>query len=355
MSEQENFLQLSHLYKFFDHVKAVNDISININQGELVSFIGPSGCGKTTLLRIVGGFHQQDQGAITLDQQKIDHLPPEDRPTGMVFQNYALFPHMSVYKNVEYGLKIEKVNKQEREQRIKEALSQVQLEGYEDRKPSELSGGQQQRVAIARCLVLKPKVLLLDEPLSNLDANLRMIMREEIRRLKEELNLTIIFVTHDQEEALSISDRVIVLNNGTVQQLDRPDKIYNTPSNEFVANFVGHANILNGELTEIDGNLSFHTDSFSFKVEPQTEIPTEKVKAVIRPERIKIDSEGELTGTITRIVYNGNFTRYFVDIHGADIMVDDFNAHGLDEYNRHDRIHLSFPKNPHFIVEGDEA
>ncbi|RPF53499.1 ABC transporter ATP-binding protein [Aquisalibacillus elongatus] len=353
MSGHENFLKLSHLYKYFGDVKAVNDISIDIEQGELISFIGPSGCGKTTLLRIVGGFHKQDQGSITLDDQAIDQLPPEQRPTGMVFQNYALFPHMTVYKNVEYGLKIEKVDKAEREKRIKEALAQVQLEGYEERKPSELSGGQQQRVAIARCLVLKPKVLLLDEPLSNLDANLRMIMREEIRRLKEELNLTIIFVTHDQEEALSISDRVIVLKDGTVQQLDRPDNIYNEPSNEFVANFVGHANILSGNLAEVDGDTYFKTGKFSFKVEQPSNTTNQDVKAVIRPERIKLDPEGQLEGKIARIVYNGNFTRYFVDIQGEEIMVDDFNAHGLGSYQRNDQIKLSFPDQPHYILEED--
>ncbi|MET3684368.1 ABC-type Fe3+/spermidine/putrescine transport system ATPase subunit [Alkalibacillus flavidus] len=350
MSGQEQFLQLSHLYKFFDDVTAVNDISIDIEQGELISFIGPSGCGKTTLLRMIGGFHNQDKGSITLDNQSIDHLPPENRPTGMVFQNYALFPHMSVYKNVEYGLKIEKVPKQERDSRIKEALKQVQLEGYENRQPSELSGGQQQRVAIARCLVLQPKVLLLDEPLSNLDANLRMIMREEIRRLKDELNLTIIFVTHDQEEALSISDRVIVLKDGTAQQLDRPDNIYNEPSNEFVANFVGHANILEGKITIENEQSYFVTPSFQFRiVHPNNIDHDQQLKAVIRPEKIKINPNGDFEGVVNRIIYNGNFTRYFVLINDTEIIVDDFNAHGLGEYKRNDSITISFPETPHFI------
>ncbi len=226
-SNEKAFLNLQNINKSFGETKAVNDVSVQIEKGELVSFIGPSGCGKTTLLRVIGGFHQEDSGVVMIDNEKINHLAPERRPTGMVFQNYALFPHMSIYQNVEYGLKIQKVNKAERDERIKRALSQVQLESYLDRKPSELSGGQQQRVAIARCLVLQPKVLLLDEPLSNLDAKLRIIMREEIRRLKEELDLTIIFVTHDQAEALSISDRVVVLNKGTVQQVDKPNIIYN--------------------------------------------------------------------------------------------------------------------------------
>ncbi|WP_027963769.1 ABC transporter ATP-binding protein [Halalkalibacillus halophilus] len=351
MSNQSNYLALNNLYKYFDKITAVNNISIDIEQGELISFIGPSGCGKTTLLRIIGGFHKQDEGTINLDGQQIDHLPPEERSTGMVFQNYALFPHMSVFKNVEYGLKVEKVKKEERNRRIKDALAQVQLEGYEDRKPSELSGGQQQRVAIARCLVLQPKVLLLDEPLSNLDANLRMIMREEIRRLKEELNLTIIFVTHDQEEALSISDRVIVLKDGKIQQLDRPDNVYNQPQNEFVANFVGHTNILEGQFEDHDNKTLFKTEHFSFEVQSKFSNSSKNGKAVVRPERISIMPNGDVEGKISKIVYNGSFTRYFVLISGEEIMVDDFNAHGLGHYKRNDPIKLAFPTDPHFINE----
>lgn len=181
----EHFLELKNVYKHFGDVKAVDNISISIKQGELVSFIGPSGCGKTTLLRTIGGFNKQDAGTIMLDNERIDSLPPEKRSTGMVFQNYALFPHMTVYRNVAYGLKQAKVPKKEQHERIKTALAQVELEDYGGRKPAELSGGQQQRVAIARCLVLRPKVLLLDEPLSNLDANLRLTLREEIRKIKD--------------------------------------------------------------------------------------------------------------------------------------------------------------------------
>jgi len=347
----DQLLVLNHLYKYFGDVKAVDDISIHINKGELVSFIGPSGCGKTTLLRIIGGFHEQDSGGIVLDGSQISHLPPNKRSTGMVFQNYALFPHMTVYKNVAYGLKQQKVPKNEQEKRIKEALSQVQLEGYENRRPSELSGGQQQRVAIARCLVLQPKVLLLDEPLSNLDANLRMDMREEIRRLKEELDLTIIFVTHDQEEAFSISDRVAVLNGGKIQQLDTPDVIYNQPKNEFVANFVGQANIINGRIESDKESQYFKSDHVEFKIGSNDVHFSEEAiyKAIIRPERITLNDDSSVKGTITKLLYNGNFTRYFVQVGEKELSVDEFNASFKKKYQKGDSVGIEVPSNPHLL------
>lgn len=350
MSQQDDFLNLNHLYKYFGNVQAVDDISVQINRGELVSFIGPSGCGKTTLLRTIGGFHEQDAGEIILDQERIDALPPERRSTGMVFQNYALFPHMSIYQNVEYGLKMKKINKSERKTRIDEALKQVELEGYGDRKPSELSGGQQQRVAIARCLVLQPKVLLLDEPLSNLDANLRMTMREEIRRLQETLNLTIIFVTHDQEEALSISDRVVVLNEGVIQQLGKPDDIYNYPQNEFVAQFVGHANILPGTFSSTKTATYFETKPFPFKVGNANHANNQaNTMAVIRPERVTIKDDSPIQGEVTKVIYNGNFIRYFIDIDGTEMLIDEFNVDNNKRYHKGDAIGIELPETPHYI------
>lgn len=349
-TNEDVFLQLKNLKKSFGETTAVNDVSIQIKKGELVSFIGPSGCGKTTLLRVIGGFHQQNDGEIIIDNKKIDHLPPEKRPTGMVFQNYALFPHMSIYQNVEYGLKIQKMNKAERDKQIKKALSQVQLESYLERKPSELSGGQQQRVAIARCLVLQPKVLLLDEPLSNLDAKLRIIMREEIRRLKEELDLTIIFVTHDQEEALSISDRVVVLNKGSVQQIDKPNVLYNNPTNEFVADFVGSTNVLKGNIVEEKNSYYFTNENVTFPIEKTTNnISSKEQKIVIRPERIKLDSEGSVKGVVERVVYNGNFTRYFIKVSSLNIMVDEFNIVNSIRFKEGDLVGILFPTSLHYI------
>ncbi|WP_080872708.1 ABC transporter ATP-binding protein [Oceanobacillus timonensis] len=356
MSEN-SFLELKNLYKYFGDVKAVDDISISIKRGELVSFIGPSGCGKTTLLRTIGGFNKQDTGEILLDNQSIGSLPPEKRSTGMVFQNYALFPHMTVYENVAYGLKQMKVPKKEQHNRIREALSQVELGELGDRKPGALSGGQQQRVAIARCLALQPKVLLLDEPLSNLDANLRIALREEIRKIKDKLNLTVIFVTHDQEEALSISDRIAVLNNGRIQQLDKSDNIYNYPSNEFVSTFVGQANFFTGELHERDGEYHLDTGtipipikSFKEKTDNQPNLG-EKVTILVRPERIKIKSSSPLKGTITDIIYNGNFTRYFVEMKDYELKIDAFNTRDGKKYQKYETVGIEFPDSPHIIAK----
>lgn len=356
MSEN-NFLELKNVYKYFGDVKAVDDISISIKQGELVSFIGPSGCGKTTLLRTIGGFNKQDAGEIILDNEKIDSLPPEKRSTGMVFQNYALFPHMTVYENVAYGLKQKKVPKKEQHNQIMTALSQVELGDHGDRKPAELSGGQQQRVAIARCLVLQPKVLLLDEPLSNLDANLRIALREEIRRIKDKLNLTVIFVTHDQEEALSISDRIAVLNGGVIHQLDQSDEIYNYPSDKFVSTFVGQANFFTGKLQEGDGNHYLDTGTIHLPIKELNKEDRNKPKTgdamtlLVRPERIKINDSSPLKGTVTSIIYNGNFTRYFVAMENYELKVDEFNTRDNEKYQKNDTIGIELPDSPHIITE----
>jgi len=348
--QKDSFLTLRNLHKSFGEVKAVNDISVQIHQGELVSFIGPSGCGKTTLLRIIGGFHRQDSGKVIVDHENIDDLPPERRPTGMVFQDYALFPHMTVYQNIEYGLNIQKINKGEKIERIKKVLYQTQLEKYIDRKPSELSGGQQQRVAIARCLVLQPKVLLLDEPLSNLDANLRSMMREEIRQLKEDLNLTVIFVTHDQEEALSISDRVVVLNNGQIQQVGKPHIIYNYPKNEFVAKFVGSTNIIEGYVDKKNNVYYFNNGKIKFPIEkPIGKKNFDQITTVIRPERLKIDLGSPVKGIVDKVVYNGNFIRYFIQVNGIKIIVDEMNKEDMILFTGGESIGITFPKKLHYI------
>jgi spermidine/putrescine ABC transporter ATP-binding subunit len=351
---ENKILELKNLFKYFGDVKAVNGISISINKGELVSFIGPSGCGKTTLLRMIGGFHEQDSGEIILDGKPIDLLPPNKRSTGMVFQNYALFPHMTVFDNVAYGLKQQKVPKGERKKRVERALAQVQLEGYGGRKPSELSGGQQQRVAIARCLVLQPKVLLLDEPLSNLDANLRHDMREEIRRLKDEFDLTIIFVTHDQEEALSISDRIAVLNNGVIQQLDRPEVVYNQPANEFVANFVGHVNIFKGNIKAQQDTAYFISDGFKFEIDHEAnslDLDTvAQTSVMIRPEQIQIDEVSPIKGTITNMLYNGSFIRYYVQIGTKEVSIDEFNVTNMRKYKKGDTVGIRFSQDHHLLA-----
>lgn len=238
------YLKIENISKIFEKERGVKNISFQLEKGELVSFLGPSGCGKTTLLNIIGGFVKNDSGSIYLEGKDITEYPPEKREIVTVFQNYALFPHMNVIENVKYGLKYRGYNKEEQIKLAKEYLKIVGLEGYEKNSVGELSGGQQQRVALARALVLQPKILLLDEPFSNLDAKLKIAMREEIKELQKRLGISMIFVTHDQEEALSISDRIVVMSNGEIVQIGKPEEIYYSPKNRYVAEFIGKINFL---------------------------------------------------------------------------------------------------------------
>lgn len=238
------YLKIENISKIFEKERGVKNISFQLEKGELVSFLGPSGCGKTTLLNIIGGFVKNDSGSIYLEDKDITEYPPEKREIVTVFQNYALFPHMNVIENVKYGLKYRGYNKEEQIKLAKEYLKIVGLEGYEKNSVGELSGGQQQRVALARALVLQPKILLLDEPFSNLDAKLKIAMREEIKELQKRLGISMIFVTHDQEEALSISDRIVVMSNGEIVQIGKPEEIYYSPKNRYVAEFIGKINFL---------------------------------------------------------------------------------------------------------------
>ena len=243
------YLQLKNLYKKYQNNTVVNNFNIDVEKGELISILGPSGCGKTTTLRMIAGFIAPTSGEIFLSEEKITDYPPEIRPVSTVFQNYALFPHLTVYENIEYGLRYplkvgKKLDKKEKKERTQKMISLVNLKGLENRRIDQLSGGQQQRVALARSLVLEPKVLLLDEPLSNIDTKLRETVRNEIRRIQKKIGITMIFVTHDQEEAMSISDRIIVMNEGNIEQIGTPREIYTFPETFFVAEFIGKANIM---------------------------------------------------------------------------------------------------------------
>ncbi len=292
-------ITVENLVKRFGNVVAVNKVNLKIKEGEFFTLLGPSGCGKTTFLRTIAGLELPDEGRILFDDQDVTELPPHKRDTGMVFQNYALWPHMNVYENIAYGLKIRKLSKQEIDRRVKEVLKLVKLEGLEKRTPHQLSGGQQQRVALARAIVLNPRVLLFDEPLSNLDAKLRIEMRAELRRIQKELNITTIYVTHDQEEAMSISDRMAVMNRGRVMQVGTPREVYKSPENEFVARFIGQGTFLPGTVEEVNEYLLVKLDvDLEVKARPSkpgiTFNPGERVLVMIRPESFTLsEPEGE--------------------------------------------------------------
>ena len=293
-------IEIRGLSKAFGSVKAVDGVDLDIESGEFITLLGPSGSGKTTVLRMIAGFEVPDSGTIKLNGREITDLPPYDRDVNTVFQDYALFPHMDVLTNIEYGLRVEKVAKDERRKRALEALEQVRLSGYESRKPNQLSGGQRQRVALARALVKRPSVLLLDEPLGALDLKLRQQMQIELKELQREVGITFIFVTHDQEEALTMSDRIAVFDKGKIQQLDRPATIYERPINEFVAGFVGVSNLISGDVAS---KLLGKSGTFT-----------------VRPEKITIDSGAlastarKASGTIKEVEYLGPATRFNVDL-----------------------------------------
>lgn len=240
-------LRIENLTKKFNETEGVQGIDLTVQDGELLTLLGPSGCGKTTILRSIGGFHKIDDGKIILEGREIQNDVPEKRPTGMVFQSYNLWPHMTVYENMAFGLKIRKTDKKQMKQQIEKMLDMVKMTGSEKKYPAQLSGGQQQRIAIARALVLKPSILLLDEPFSALDAKIRSQMREELKRIQREAGLTIVFVTHDQEEAMAVSDRIAVMNQGRIEQLGTPEEIYENPVNRFVAGFIGEMNFIEKE------------------------------------------------------------------------------------------------------------
>ena len=282
-------VKFENITKKFNETVAVDNVSCNFEAGTLTTLLGPSGCGKTTSLRIIAGLERATSGKILVDNEDVTLLPATDRDVSMVFQSYALFPHMSVIENVSYGLKMINVNKEEYIEKALETLKLVNLEGYENRMPSELSGGQQQRVAVARAIVLKPKVLLFDEPLSNLDAKLRRQVREDIREIQQKLGVTTIYVTHDQEEALAISDKVIVMNKAVIAQEGSPKDLYNFPKNKFVANFIGDANDVTAEIINKQSNTYYlKLAEMNVKIEINKDL-NDKVSLALRPEKIKIN------------------------------------------------------------------
>jgi len=320
--------------KRYGTVRAVDELTFTIEPGTLVTLLGPSGCGKTTTLRLIAGLEMVTHGQIAIGGLDVTHLPPSERDVSMVFQSYALFPHMSVFENVAYGPKNLGLPKQKIDDVVHEKLALVGLAGLERRSPAELSGGQQQRVAIARAIVLEPQVLLFDEPLSNLDAKLRRRVRDEIRDLQRKLNLTVAYVTHDQEEALAISDRIILIDNGGIAQAGTPFELYEQPASLFVAGFIGEANLLDAELVAIDrGRAAVRLGPFTFDLLPRG-CATGPVKLAIRPEAVTLHAvkpQGPgLDGRIVRIAYLGSHFEYVVNTAlGSLLVIDPAKAESL--------------------------
>ena len=315
-------IQIAHLVKSFGALRAVDNVSLHIAPGELFFLLGPSGCGKTTLLRAIAGFHQPDSGTIHIDERDITHLPPHQRDTGMVFQSYALWPHMTVAENVAFGLEMRRIPPADIRRRVMDALERVHMADRADSKPNLLSGGQQQRVALARALVIEPQCLLLDEPLSNLDAKLRLEMRVEIRRICKQAGLTAVYVTHDQKEALSIADRLAVLHNGQVEQVGTPAEVYRQPANRFVAGFIGEGNFLEGRVAGIDhGQVRLDTPLGSLVATAVGTLPAVGAAATvcIRPEAIRFDvpatgAPNTLRGRLRRTVYQGELAQHEMEL-----------------------------------------
>ena len=310
--EQKKLIEFRNIVKSFDGQIVLKGVNLDIYENEFVTLLGPSGCGKTTLLRILGGFLDADEGKVIFDGEEISRKPPYERELNTVFQKYALFPHLSVYENIAFGLKIHKISKDVIEQKVMKMLKLIGLEGFENKNTTLLSGGQQQRVAIARALVNEPKVLLLDEPLAALDLKLRKEMQYELKRIQQEVGITFIFVTHDQEEALTMSDKIVVMKNGEIQQVGTPQEIYNEPANRYVANFIGESNIIPGVMLEdfkvrFD-DITFDCVDFGFKEK-------EEVDVVIRPEDIMLVGEdvGQLVGTISSVLFKGVHYEMMID------------------------------------------
>ncbi|WP_312652271.1 ABC transporter ATP-binding protein [Proteiniclasticum sp.] len=328
MSNSVNFKNID---KYYGDFHAVKNADFLVEEGEFFTLLGPSGCGKTTLLRMIAGFNSIEGGTITFGDKVINSIPAHKRNIGMVFQNYAIFPHMTVYNNVAYGLKARNVDKKTAEERVLKALRLVKMEEYKDREPSKLSGGQQQRIALARAIVIEPDVLLMDEPLSNLDAKLRLEMRTIIKKLQRELGITTIYVTHDQEEALAISDRIAVMKAGVIQQIDVPEKIYKYPANEFVAGFIGTSNFLQGTARKEGDNTVITT--------PQGIVPLDRdlghegpVIVSLRPEegvlRRASDAVG-FRGKITLSTFLGDFMNYEIELaEGKIIEINEYTKDG---------------------------
>lgn len=341
-------IELSHCRKAYRDFIALDDVSLQIERGEFVTVLGPSGCGKTTTLRVIGGFITPDEGKVIIRGKDVTKLPPYRRNIGVVFQNYALWPHMTVEEILGFGLKIRKVPAEEIARRVDRALEMVRLTGLKARYPRELSGGQQQRVAMARALAIDPEVIILDEPLSNLDRRLREELRIELKRLQRSLGVTMLFVTHDQEEALSMSDRVVVMQSGSVQQVDDPRRVYERPANTFVAGFLGSANFLNVSVIEAGKDMMGVVQLAGTKVKaysPHALTAGSQARLIVRPEWMTVDRTNAgngLPATVREVIYEGSSVRYGMAFdHDPDAMVFLQERSNVEVLNSGDKVRIN--------------
>lgn len=339
--------------KEYGEKTVIKSVNLEIQDGEFFTLLGPSGCGKTTLLRMIAGFNSIEGGEFYFNDTLINNMDPSKRNIGMVFQNYAVFPNMTVRGNIEFGLKERKVPKNEMDERVEKILDIMKIREYADRKPQNLSGGQQQRVALARAIVIEPDVLLMDEPLSNLDAKLRVELREEIRRIQKEIGITTVYVTHDQEEAMAVSDRIAVMKDGVIQQCDMPRKIYHKPNNMFVASFIGTNNVINGNYnkdlkeTVIDSGEKFAYDLGN--------VPSQRVKLSIRPEDLRLDPNGDIEVKINDEVFLGSTMHYNVELKDKTILniMEESKYEELSRVNTNSKLRVNLGKINVFNEKGD--
>ena len=355
MEKQKKGVRLEHISKIYNDPKtgkefyAVQDTTLDIEPGTFVTLLGPSGCGKTTTLRMIAGFESPDEGEIYLGDEAINSLTPNKRDTAMVFQSYALLPHYNVFDNVAYGLKIRKVPKEEIRERVLNILKLVEMDGMESRMTNQLSGGQQQRVALARALVIEPSVLLFDEPLSNLDAKLRVTMRTEIRKIQQKVGITAIYVTHDQSEAMCISDMIIIMSKGKVEQIGTPREIYYHPKSRFVADFIGEANFLKAKVKSVNGEKAV-IDVIGEEIEVNNygeKVAGEEASLVLRPEAVVLSEKGLLEGTVTLSTFMGSYQYYQVMVGDMEIQITDYNPVNRRIYEVGEKAYLDF--DPHGV------
>jgi len=343
LKNSKEIIRLENISVAFDGETILDDISLKIDENEFITLLGPSGCGKTTTLRIIAGFLEPDKGDVIFDGKKINGVPAYKRQVNTIFQRYALFPHLNVYENIAFGLRLKKVKEDEIRQTVSEMLSLVNLKGFGNRNIASLSGGQQQRVAIARALAVKPRVLLLDEPLGALDLKLRKDMQVELKSIQQKLGITFIYVTHDQEEALSMSDTVVVMDSGKIQQIGTPTDVYNEPSNAFVADFIGESNILDGIMHE---DFSVEFAGIRFQCVDKGFKKDEPVDVVIRPEDVDVvpPDEGMLKGLVTSVTFKGVHYEIIVDVEGFKWMIQTTEKSEVDDYIgivvKPDEIHI---------------